>query len=142
MSNSPDYVTATRLVLQQHSPSTISKSKRSDFTKLPQQDFNNVSYYDPLKSISFANAATKNVKHKKDYSTFGSPFTDKAVLVHAPQHYFGRGPEASSTLNQSVDFVRIKRKRQRNEYKIYEPVRNPELIAAYRQQPGVGDYKP
>jgi len=76
MTISPDYVTATRLVLQQHSPSTISKSKRSDFTKLPQQDFNNVSYYDPLKSISFANAATKNVKVKKDYSTFGSPFTD------------------------------------------------------------------
>jgi len=54
------------------------------------------------------------------------------VLVHAPQHYFGRGPEASS-LNQSVDIVRIKRKRERNEQKVYEPVRNPELIAAYRR---------
>ncbi|MFO0118310.1 MAG: hypothetical protein ACK521_12115 [bacterium] len=36
-----------------------------------------MSFYDPLKSISFAKEASKNVKIKKDVSTFGTSFKDQ-----------------------------------------------------------------
>jgi hypothetical protein len=89
----PELITERSLNKSSVFSPTIGRSQRYDFTRVPQQiDFNNVGYYDPLKSISFASTVRKGIKIKKDFTTFGSPHTDSSLVSHRKQHYYGRGP--------------------------------------------------
>jgi len=124
---------------QSYRAPTLGGGKRSDFTKVPQQDFANVSFYDPLKSISFAKQASKNIKIKKDFTTFGTPFKDQEKVFHShiKAHYYGRGPGCDLGLS-----LELPKRRKHHLTEIMTPMRNPTLVAEYRKQPGPGEYQP
>ena len=66
--------------------------RRSDFTKMPQQEHDPGFVYDPLKPLSIEtrvkNGSINNVRE----NTFGAAYNDKTMVPDTKDHYLGRGP--------------------------------------------------
>ena len=85
--------------------------KRSDFTKVPQQNYDPGFTANLNNAVSIQQQMTRNMQSNKALHTFGSAYEeyDKSVASHGLQHWTGRGP-ACNLGNDGSDIEQIKKK--------------------------------
>ena len=92
---------------------TMGFGKRSDFTKLPQQQYDPGFVYDQNKITSIASRVSKHAQNTEKITTFGSSYKqyDKSMVGEGLQHWTGRGP-ACDLGNDGNDMKVLKKRNQ------------------------------